>query len=131
MIVAFHCLENKPSVLGVHPTLPVLLQTGENKTLYCAFWTNPPSKISWWKDGVYVSQIQLPPAIFGVSDSQLDIVRATMEDSGSYQCISKTNFSSREPELTIRSPRINVTLEGIDVHYVFVCNMCSSIYQES
>ena len=133
MIVAFHCLGLRPSLIELCPESPVLLLAGESEGLYCAFSSNPPSNISWWKDGVYIPQVQLP-AVFGVSDSQLDIIHATVEDSGSYQCVSKTDFSSREPELTIRSLLINVTVEGIDVHYVsyVICNMYNSIlYQGS
>jgi hypothetical protein len=80
--------------------------------------TSPASIITWWKDGTYISQSQLPWVLEGLSDSELRIVNAMQKDSGSYQCISKTNFSSREPELTVSSPFINVTVEGIDAKYI-------------
>jgi hypothetical protein len=109
----------RPVFVNGFAHLSGLLLAGDNVTLSCIFKTSPASIITWWKDGTYISQSQLPWVLEGLSDSELRIVNAMQKDSGSYQCISKTNFSSREPELTVSSPFINVTVEvPVQVHVI-------------
>lgn len=114
-----------PQFLGV-TSGTVFLLAGDSKKFQCIVTGNPPSDLTWWKDGVDVSQgVQLPPVFFQTADRDFNIVNATVSDSGLYQCVSKTNFSSRQPELTISSPGVNVTVQGMDPSVCIVRSMCS------
>ena len=69
-------------------------------------------ELVWEKDGVLLDVRPVNPSVSTFYDTEYDIPNAAVNDSGTYVCILTTNFSSKEPNLTVRSPPVQILIEG-------------------
>uniref|UniRef100_UPI003AACB362 hemicentin-1-like n=1 Tax=Centroberyx gerrardi TaxID=166262 RepID=UPI003AACB362 len=72
------------------PTMTIMpmkgaYKTGSNITLSCSAESNPPAKIQWLFDGMYLDQF----------DSQLQLEKVKANQTGSYKCLVHNTVTSR------------------------------------